>query len=335
MYPLVSVVMCTYNGATYLDIQLTSVLQQTYPNIEIVIVDDASTDSTWEILQTYQQAYKHIRLYKNEKNLGYIKNFESALQKATGELIAVCDQDDIWELNKIELLQQGIGEAQLIYHDSALIDEDGVWLSKNISTILGMYEGNAIQALLFANCVSGHAMLFRKALLAYVLPFPPDTYYDWWIALVALSQGNIKYIPQPLVKYRQHTHNVTNITGQTKTNTKPAPKFKQKLRIYNKQKEYKSFLNRLERLSALPYTDSSQKKFMMALYKAFQKKSSSLFSIGLYTTLMPYKHILLFTKKKTTFETVRFICKLAFFRRYDVKISPEETAEIERILNEK
>jgi glycosyltransferase involved in cell wall biosynthesis len=117
----VSVVISTYNGSAFILDQLYSILKQTYKISEIIIVDDASTDDTWLILQSFVLEHKIIKLYQNEQNLGYNKSFEKALQLASGDVIAISDQDDIWHENKIEtLLNNWKDNTPLIYCNSVL-----------------------------------------------------------------------------------------------------------------------------------------------------------------------------------------------------------------------
>src|ERR1700738_2723794 len=95
--PIVSVALCTYNSGPYLKPLLESLLAQTWRPLEIVCSDDHSSDGTWEILEHYQSMHPYIfRIYRNEKNLGYIKNFERSLFLSKGEFIALADHDDIW-----------------------------------------------------------------------------------------------------------------------------------------------------------------------------------------------------------------------------------------------
>jgi glycosyltransferase involved in cell wall biosynthesis len=98
----ISVAICTYNGEKFLKQQLDSILLQTVCVNEIIICDDISTDSTIEILEAYQNKYPSlIKIFRNEKTLMTVKNFEKAITLTTGDIIFLADQDDIWCLNKV------------------------------------------------------------------------------------------------------------------------------------------------------------------------------------------------------------------------------------------
>ena len=93
----VSVVMCTYNGKQFLREQMDSILAQDYPLHEIIVQDDRSTDDTWDILQTYAKAHPGLfKLFRNDEQLGFNRNFHTALLRATGQYVAISDQDDIY-----------------------------------------------------------------------------------------------------------------------------------------------------------------------------------------------------------------------------------------------
>lgn len=119
----VSVVMCTYNGAAFLREQLDTIINQTYPIYEIIVQDDGSTDETINILESYKERYPIVKLYKNVDGRGVNTNFFSALKRATGDYIAISDQDDIWELDKIEKQITFIGESWLCFHFSKPFSE--------------------------------------------------------------------------------------------------------------------------------------------------------------------------------------------------------------------
>ena len=208
---LISIALCTYNGEKYIKQQLESLISQSYKPFEIIITDDLSTDNTLKILEEYAAKYPFIKIYKNEKNLGFVKNFEKAIKLCDGEYIALSDQDDIWMPEKLSTLISQVADNDLIYHDSVFIDENGQpILSKKMSDHYNKYDGTSNIPFLISNCVAGHAMLFKKSLLPSFLPFEDGFYHDWWITFVAISTGKIKSIPDVLVKYRQHDLSITD-----------------------------------------------------------------------------------------------------------------------------
>ncbi len=91
----VAVVMCTYNGGMFLREQLDSILRQTYPISEIIVQDDCSTDDTMDILRSYAARDNRVRVTRNAVNLGFNRNFRSAVMKATADFVAISDQDDV------------------------------------------------------------------------------------------------------------------------------------------------------------------------------------------------------------------------------------------------
>lgn len=209
--PLVSIALCTYNGERFLQQQLDSLVNQSYDNLEIIAVDDKSTDNTLAILKMYETKYKFLKIHQNETNIGFRLNFETALLKCSGEFLALCDQDDIWDLDKIKVQVENINENTLVYHDSALIDSNGLKLNKNISDVINMYSGNKHHYFLFENCISGHTCLFSRSLLKDLLPLPETVYHDRWLGFIATLRGNVLYLDQTLVDYRQHSSSTTDI----------------------------------------------------------------------------------------------------------------------------
>lgn len=206
--PLISIAMCTYNGARFVVEQLDSILQQSYSNLEIVIGDDASTDETVAILRRYQADDPRIRLLESERNLGFVRNFERVMSACTGELIALADQDDIWFPDKILTLYREMGAAQLIYSRVQVVNEAGEPLDREFPKVRRL-EGRCALSLVFDNCVTGHACLIRRELLAQALPFPASVkVHDQWLAIAAAASGQLKASQQVLSYYRQHDNNV-------------------------------------------------------------------------------------------------------------------------------
>lgn len=215
MKPVISVALCTFNGANYLREQLQSILNQTYDNFEVVIVDDGSTDGTLQLIAEFADFDKRIRYYKNFKRLNLNKNFEKAMTLCQGEYICPCDQDDIWAENKLECLLQNIGSNNLIFSNSEYIDSTGNSLNRNLSDDYVNQDFDNPLAFVFFNAIPGHTMMVKKQVIKAALPFPKSVFYDCWLALVSLSDGEIKYIPKTLQFYRQHSSNILGAKGFT------------------------------------------------------------------------------------------------------------------------
>lgn len=207
---LVSIAMCTYNGKQFLDQQIQSILDQTYKNLELVIVDDCSSDGTFDLLKTWQDKYPgRFKIYQNETNLGYNKNFEKAISLCEGDFIAISDQDDIWLPEKIEKQIDAFTSDEVILTHCASVHFFG---ERDIHYKSGSlkwehhFKGNDTRKLFVFNQVQGHNTVFRKSLKPYISKL--DTpYYDWWIAIVATCYGKINGVPEYLVLHRMHTSN--------------------------------------------------------------------------------------------------------------------------------
>ncbi|MGZ3763304.1 MAG: glycosyltransferase family 2 protein [Mucilaginibacter sp.] len=209
--PLVSIALCTFQGKNFLKKQLESLLSQTYRNIEIIAVDDCSVDHTWAILQDYAETNPKLKIYRNDQNIGYSRNFEKAIKLCKGDYIALADQDDIWESNKIEILMAAIKDNIMVYHNSDFIDEQDNRIGDiTMASKRRMYEGESCLPFVLSNCISGHTTLFKRELIPYILPFESDNYHDWWIAYVAFNIGKVKFIDKVLVHYRQHKDSITD-----------------------------------------------------------------------------------------------------------------------------
>lgn len=205
--PLVSVMMCTYNGEKYLDEQIESILNQTYANIELVVVDDASTDATIEMVKRWMQKDPRIKLHQNEQNLGYNRNFERAILYAEGEFIALSDQDDVWLPHKItSLLTCFDTPGVILAHARSVEYKDGV-LCYPKGKLLPLFSGDDPKKLIYDNQIGGHKIMFRRELAAKISPIPPNMFYDWWIGVLATCYGSIKGYEDYLVKYRIHGAN--------------------------------------------------------------------------------------------------------------------------------
>lgn len=169
----VSVVMSTYNGDSkggYIWEQLDSVLTQTYPLHEIIIQDDGSTDETWSKLCIYSLKSSIIKLFRNVANLGVGNAWISAWNRANGEYIVVCDDDDLWLPDKVKILISAIGNKILAIGQSMVIKGDDYdnfilgykWSIRNPHTA-------TIEKLMFNNCVGGGLeMMFHVRAMNYI-----------------------------------------------------------------------------------------------------------------------------------------------------------------------
>ena len=209
MKPPISVVLCTYNGAKYIEAQLASIIAQTYAVAEIIVVDDVSSDDTMAVVERAAARDSRISLSQNTFNIGFTSNFESALQMAKHDYIAISDQDDIWHHQKIEKMMAAFTtDAAAIYCDSVRFTKDiPINPIKNKSS--RHVAGIDVRKLAMYNTVSGHALIIRKSLLEKALPIPSAVYYDWWLALQAVTSGGIQYLDEILVYQRAHDNNVT------------------------------------------------------------------------------------------------------------------------------
>ena len=185
---LVSVVLCTYNGEPFLEVQLNSLLSQTYKNIEIIIIDDKSTDKTFQIAELFSQNFSNIKCFQNDFNLGINENMAYGFSLAKGKYICPCDQDDYWLFDKVDKLVKKIQDStvDLVYCDSYFTDENLNNTFVKESDKYRFIRGNDPRMIFYQNCVSGHAILFKKDILSKALPFAlKPGYYDYCLSMTA------------------------------------------------------------------------------------------------------------------------------------------------------
>ncbi|HSB19217.1 MAG TPA: glycosyltransferase family 2 protein [Anaeromyxobacteraceae bacterium] len=225
--PLISVALCTYEGERFLREQLESLLAQDYPHLEIVAVDDASRDGTHALLRSYAARDPRLRVHRNAANLGLVRNFETAFRLCRGDLVAPCDQDDVWMPSKLSAMQAALGDAPAVYCDSEIVDEAGRPQGRRLSGRFRMAPVLDPASFLLVNCISGHALLFRRELLGRALPVPEGVLHDWWLAFAACCAGRIEYCDRVLVRYRHHARASTQ--GRWKGTAPEPPRAGRKL----------------------------------------------------------------------------------------------------------
>lgn len=219
--PLISILMAVYEPRMdWLREQLISLNDQTYPNLRLYIRDDCSPTVPYEQIQSCVRECITRFSYtvtRNEKNLGSNGTFELLTQEADGELFAYCDQDDVWLPEKLTVLQAAMERerAMLAYSDVSAVDDEGKLLARSLRELrprLTYLEGSDLAPkLFFRNCVAGCAMLVNSNIAKRAIPFPRQTVCDHWIALLAATEGTVAFVPDQLVRYRQHKRNQTGV----------------------------------------------------------------------------------------------------------------------------
>jgi glycosyltransferase involved in cell wall biosynthesis len=214
----ISIAMGSYNGAAYLPAQLHSIAAQTRPPDELIVCDDCSTDSTAAIIEEFARtAPMPVKLQINERNLGSTRNFERAIASCTGDVIAMCDQDDVWRSDKLKLIEDAFARtplAGLVFSDAEIVDENlnslgrRMWAERGFTTVKRkLFEvGRSLDVLIPGWTVTGATMAFRSRYKDLILPIPDEIpmIHDGWIALAIAAVADVILIAEPLVKYRQH-----------------------------------------------------------------------------------------------------------------------------------
>ncbi len=212
----ISVALCTYNGAAFLELQLASIASQTRPPDEIVICDDGSTDATLTIAESFRaKAAVPVRIFANPENLGSTKNFERAISLCDGEIVALCDQDDVWlpqKLSRLEAEFRARPDAAFVFSDALVVDLHRQALGYRLWEAVGftrrqqrMFQsGSGVSVLLRYNVVTGATLAFRASFRDLLLPIPSSWVQDGWIGLLLSCVAVGTPIASPLIEYRQH-----------------------------------------------------------------------------------------------------------------------------------
>ena len=226
-----SVALCTYNGEKYLVEQIESILSQEIAVDEIVICDDASTDETFSILKNYENRFPEIfRIFINEKNLGYVANFEKALSLCSGEIIFLCDQDDIWKQEKVSSVLHYFKENPtigIVAHDLNLIGtyegKKTFWELRNFSAEKKLSNPELLkQILLKGNIFPGMTLAIRRETLQEYLPLQKvDSIiiHDYELLIRSLRDQKFGLLPQTLASYRQHENQSIGFSENIKSQT--------------------------------------------------------------------------------------------------------------------
>ena len=302
----VSIVMCTYNGERFLREQIDSLLNQTYPLYEIIIQDDSSTDGTRRVVQEYADKYGTIKPCINKAERGVNANFFSAMHLATGDYIAICDQDDIWEKNKIERQMEAIGDNLLCTCRSVPFStENNIPLNydkrcPNIGLIRLMYAS-----------LPGHTLLFKRELLDRVYPqgeIYTRTYYDVILSITAAAFDSIVMVNEELVHQRRNRTSDTYIVPDKHRTRKMGNGLfilGWSVRNYRRMKKYLrwQFLPRLEYLRNI---ESDKEVYKDCLKLLECECTPGLLSLLKMTRLfVKYRHTLFYTYEEDPIAWIR------------------------------
>ncbi len=290
----VSVILCTYNGEAYLDEQLNSIVEQTFPLYELLVFDDASTDSTTAIIRSYMSKHPFIRLIENEGNIGFRQNFQQALAAATGDVIAIADQDDIWMKNKIErMLQVWDATCPVIYCNSVSF-KNKVPQQVCPNRKRRRFHGKDGRRIFFANSVSGHAMMFRSTLRKKVFPIPENVMYDWWIAVTAAYNGGLQYLPEILVLHRVHDRNISIDQVQRSL-------------VESVIRHKKEAIKHCEAFASVTNITGSHQQFALTFARLMRESLCKNFHFSLYLFLLQHCEVIFYFRNKKWFAVPSYL----------------------------
>ncbi|WP_070301311.1 glycosyltransferase family 2 protein [Janthinobacterium sp. HH104] len=215
--PKISVCMAVYNGEKYILEQIESILGQLSADDELIVSDDGSTDLTLEKIRSCGDA--RIRMIANELDKGYSGNFEHAIRHATGEVIFLSDQDDVWLAGRVQKMLAALERCDMVVCNAQFTDDVLTPLDTTLFSLRG--GGQGFWKNLFKSRYLGACMAFKRSILRKALPFPGNRKlcpHDLWLTLVAELYYRVELIEEPLILYRRHGANVSS-GGSASTNS--------------------------------------------------------------------------------------------------------------------
>jgi Predicted glycosyltransferases len=221
---IVTIVIAVYNpNITWLKKQLSSINNQTFKDIEIIICDDCPQNYTDKNIFYKTLSNFKPKIFRNKNNLGSNKTFELMTKFAAGKYIAYCDQDDIWQNNKIAKLVEALenSNALLAYSDAQIINENDEKIYdslKDYSKRTKFYSGkNLYEKLLVSNFITGCTMMVKSDIAKKSIPFEKTMVHDHYLALYCSIFGQIIFVDEKLIEYRRHKKNQTGILNGIQT----------------------------------------------------------------------------------------------------------------------
>ncbi|MBN2920592.1 MAG: glycosyltransferase [Lactobacillus sp.] len=239
---MISVAMTTFNGEKYIEKQIESILNQSMPVDEIIVCDDGSSDKTVELLKKYD-----VKIIENSENLGYKLNFKKAMDLCNGDYVFLCDQDDIWEIDKVKemiTIMKSNRDIHVLSSSFEYIDEN----DSLISTVLKKgYSNNNLynkevkpsdliqvhtDEFIYGNYFQGCALVMdRNTKDFFINHFDDRIPHDWIISLYGSLDGGMYFLNKPLFQYRIHNQNsigVSTLNQSTATHVNRAYQFEER-----------------------------------------------------------------------------------------------------------
>lgn len=253
----ISVALGSHNGERFIGEQIRSILAQTRQVDEIVLSDDASVDATVRIVEDAVAAHRaeygtvpRLQVLRNDPPLRVTKNFEQALLACTGDLIALSDQDDVWDPRRIERLTERFDDpaALLVFSNARQVDATGAYLGHDLFEALGMSpeerglveSGQAFRQFMRRNLATGATVMLRSSLLVEAVPFPTSWLHDEWLAVLAAAHDGVRLHDEALTDYRQHGENqvgMPKLTLSRGVRMLFEPRSERNLRLYKRADE--------------------------------------------------------------------------------------------------
>lgn len=208
---MITVCVTTYNGEKYIEQQIRSIMACLSSLDEVIVSDDGSKDSTLEILSLLQGEFANIKIVEGPRR-GLIANFSHALSLASGDIVFLSDQDDVWHSDKVSKVTAAFGSGNfgVVVHNARLVDSDCNPMGESLYDLRQSKAG--LLKNLMKNSYVGCCMAIRRDLLSAALPIPENIeMHDWWIGLVSESLSKTKFIDDVLLEYRRHGSNSSSM----------------------------------------------------------------------------------------------------------------------------
>lgn len=230
---MIEILLATYNGERFLPEQIESITSQSFKDYNILASDDNSSDCTFEILRSYESVLgEKIKVVQSNTHSAK-ENFYNLLDMADAEYIALCDQDDFWQSDKLEKSLKAVQRLErrygketpiLVHSDLEIVDENLNSQNKKMSELTGISEAikyakkeskylytisteKSFSRYLVENNITGNTVIINKALLDIYKRPEVSFMHDWWLGMIAFTFGKVGYLNECLVKYRQHESN--------------------------------------------------------------------------------------------------------------------------------